>query len=51
MLKEMLNLEGITVLENEQKRAISGGINYDNCDNPETWFYDMSSECEAYYGN
>ncbi|WP_378176637.1 hypothetical protein [Aquimarina sp. SS2-1] len=50
MLKSILNLEGINVLKREQQKVISGGINYENCDKPENWFYDMSSECEAYYG-
>ncbi|WP_159092074.1 hypothetical protein [Aquimarina sp. Aq107] len=50
MLKDMLSAEGITFLKKDQKKVISGGINYENCDKPETWFYDMSSECEAYNG-
>jgi len=51
MLKNVLNLEGVTVLQRDQQEQISGGINYENCAYPERWFYDMSSECEAYYGN
>jgi len=50
MLENILKLKGITVLQKEHKKVISGGINYENCDKPETWFYDMSAECEAYYG-